>query len=146
MRWPGYRPDDEEWAESSPSEGGKAIRHGIDYLLTHPWYRFAGRPVTPLTALEALRWMERALELERALLIAQARFEGASWNDVARQLGLTKQAVYRYNQVVKDLIAIYSKEDGTGEEVMDYIDANFNAWVTDPYGYEEDVAGEGEDA
>lgn len=142
--WLWFLPEDEEWAEESPSMGGKALRHGIDLLLTDGRLRLSARPITGLTALEALRWMERSLDLERALLIAQARFEGASWTDVARRIGVTKQAAHhRYGRVVEVLIDLSTSGKAAYEEYLDYLDANFEAWPEDPYGDEDGVSQEG---
>ncbi|MET4147673.1 hypothetical protein [Arthrobacter sp. UYCo732] len=50
----------------------------------------------------------RILEMQASLgpLVKQARFEGASWAAIGRQLGMTKQAAHeRFSAVVGDLAA-----------------------------------------
>ncbi|MET9633572.1 hypothetical protein ABZX92_39550 [Lentzea sp. NPDC006480] len=123
--WPLYTASHENWPSHALSDGAMALRLGASWLLDAA-YRM---PRTALNALESLRWMERALELERTLLVAQARFEGASWTDIARHMGLTKQAVHhRYSEHATQIIRLTMSNDYSDEEWTDYIYAHFRAW------------------
>lgn len=51
----------------------------------------SNNPETGLTAVVALRQLVEVLE---ELQIASARAQGWSWRDIARRLGVTKQAVH----------------------------------------------------
>lgn len=48
----------------------------------------------PLTALHALTILHATVEPARVALIARAREQGASWADIARPLGMTRQAAH----------------------------------------------------
>ncbi|SDC65714.1 hypothetical protein SAMN05216174_103305 [Actinokineospora iranica] len=106
----------------------------VNYLFGDDYLKFHDQPRTPMLALEALRWIEMGLELERAVLIAQARHEGASWSEIGRQLALTKQAAHhRYDRVAKG-ITEFAGPEGNFEDLLDYIYANFDAWPENPSG------------
>lgn len=126
-QWAGVSAEDEHWSTSSPSEdGGTALREGVESLFRDPFLKFCGAPTTALNRLEALYCIERSLELERALLIAEARVRGASWSQIAERIGLTKQATHhRYHKVAEE-IAAYASRGLSGEDFEDYIYARFN--------------------
>lgn len=110
--------------EFSPSGGGKALRRGMEYVLSDGrmgWESYS----EPLKALVALDWMERALKFERAMLVAQARAEGSSWGRIAQAARTSKQNLHsQYRQIVEDLTEVAENDD----DLLDYIDRHFDMW------------------
>jgi DNA-directed RNA polymerase specialized sigma24 family protein len=53
----------------------------------------------PATGLDAVRALKRLRERLEAIHVAKAREQGWSWQDIAKALGLSRQAVHqRYNR------------------------------------------------
>jgi DNA-directed RNA polymerase specialized sigma24 family protein len=53
----------------------------------------------PATGLDAVRALKRLQERLEAIHVAKAREQGWSWQDIAKALGLSRQAVHqRYNR------------------------------------------------
>jgi hypothetical protein len=127
--WPLHVLGDEGWYYFAPSSGGRALRIGVEWLYGDESL-FAETPNTALTALEALHWMARELDVERALLIAQARVEGASWTDIGRRVHLTKQAVHRrYREHAERLTEMVMQEGYNDDMLLDYVDMHFHYWA-----------------
>lgn len=51
--------------------------------------------VNPLTSLEATRQLRAELEQRETMLVRRARNQGATWEQIAAALGVTKQAVHK---------------------------------------------------
>ena len=51
--------------------------------------------VNPLTSLEATRQLRTELERRETMLVRRARNQGATWEQIAAALGVTKQAVHK---------------------------------------------------
>jgi len=49
----------------------------------------------PLRALAAVAELQREVTRTEAAVVRRARLRGASWADIARELGVTRQAVHR---------------------------------------------------
>ncbi len=55
-------------------------------------------PQRPLAHLERLRYARDTLDEAAILMVTAARSEGASWADIGRALGITRQAAHQADQ------------------------------------------------
>lgn len=63
----------------------------------------AGSSADPETGLAAVVALRQLVEVLEQLQVDNARSKGWSWNDIARRLGVTKQAVhYKHGMRIRD--------------------------------------------
>jgi predicted transcriptional regulator len=142
---PGERnPDGERtWPRDALTVAGSGLREGVEATVNQTfaiqtkgdlyyyddeslWFTAPSREHC-LLALRALARMRRVTEFETALLVALARYNGWSWQEVASAAGRTKQHLHKmYSQLAPQIIqnAISSSED----EFRDFVDRNFEIW------------------
>jgi hypothetical protein len=117
---------DEEWAPSAPFLENILLRQAVQRVIPESigldsirdLLRAQGRDLEDLdlhpkatSALSAFRQLEVSIEMEYALLVAQARLEGESWSAIGLALGLSKQAVQqRFGTVAAELAPFFTEE------------------------------------
>jgi AraC-like DNA-binding protein len=90
-RWPYLSPSREGWTWVSGPRGH--LRRLL--LLSRAGESGADRTKAALDALEQLHGLARAADDDLLLLVTEAHDRGASWADIARRLGRSKQTVHQ---------------------------------------------------
>ncbi|MDQ3488242.1 MAG: hypothetical protein M3468_10975 [Acidobacteriota bacterium] len=71
----------------------------------------------PLKALQGLQDRERELADTKRLLIAQARLQGRSWNEIGEVLGVSKQAAWQlFNDEVSAILGRAAEQSGLSDD------------------------------
>jgi hypothetical protein len=103
--WGAAKPREGDWPQGALTLAGHCLRQAVTDYLDEDFRRDAGAAFGPealdhethlnrtaRNAVMGLRTLERAMEVEYAMLVALIRFEGESWSDVGKLLGISKQA------------------------------------------------------
>ena len=73
--------------------------------------------VDPLDQLRGLRAADKQLDLWQRETIARARQQGASWSQIGKALGVSKQAAWKlYNDDVRELLAEIRQRSGLSDD------------------------------
>lgn len=131
--WGVARPHEDRWPESALTLAGHCVRRAVIDYLGEDFRRTAAAVFSPpvlerelrlnLTArnaLRALRTLERTLEVEYAILVASLRFEGESWSEIGKVLGMSKQAAQsRYGKIATEIVRVCAA--GTASQVLEAV-------------------------